>query len=656
MGGGVLVAVPPGLVAVPVPPLSGEVPGPQHAFVDAAPAALEFFVQSGPPLSSRLPASSEQATAEFARGFAASLPGAHDVRPLAYDAQRGAVAVELKLQRGAPGGTTDELSAVAMTFVTRTATVLAVAAAPATRAADVRAAAMHVWQHSTVAPELRLPVESPSFDVGRWLGVVVGSVLGEFAVAALSLWILRTAGVDVRVAVSIPGVLLAALGALAFAVSRGSAESLLQLACYLGVGGCIYGPPGRWLARRVRGRARLAADERGLSTVEYVIILVLLAAIAIVAWRSFGAAVRTALGRSESTIDATLISALAEAESGSGSPASSGAAALTAAGPSGVATAGSARPASSSQAALASESESESARGASGSVPPPAARRASASPAPPAARPASASPTPTAAPSSPPPAVAASPPPAVAATAAPSEPRGWVDRARDYVAESAPAQTLLGVATGTIQSVLPGGFLLPTPLRDSRSFEMGRAAGQFATGVVQILSGGAMTLGGGTAAVGGAVAAPATAGGSLILTGAGASVSATGLAVAGQGMSNVLAARDTLTRAVKMSGNESSSGGPPPAANSGMLGAKGTQVTSKTMWKSKAGGKAGRIDVENPNPGQRPGQIHYQQGDEKYLYDPATKTFPGAPKSVNDKLKDPEIQAAIAKAMKVLGE
>jgi len=34
LGEGVLVAVPPGLVAVPVPELSGEVPGPQHAFID----------------------------------------------------------------------------------------------------------------------------------------------------------------------------------------------------------------------------------------------------------------------------------------------------------------------------------------------------------------------------------------------------------------------------------------------------------------------------------------------------------------------------------------------------------------------------------------------------------------------------------------------
>lgn len=46
-----------------------------------------------------------------------------------------------------------------------------------------------------------------------------------------------------------------------------------------------------------------------------------------------------------------------------------------------------------------------------------------------------------------------------------------------------------------------------------------------------------------------------------------------------------------------------------------MLGANGVQVASKTIWKGKE-----RIDVENPNSGQRTGQIHYQNN--KYYYDP----------------------------------
>lgn len=91
-----------------------------------------------------------------------------------------------------------------------------------------------------------------------------------------------------------------------------------------------------------------------------------------------------------------------------------------------------------------------------------------------------------------------------------------------------------------------------------------------------------------------------------------------------------------------------------PQKDMTLLGAKGTQCTSKTMWKGK--GKE-RIDVENPNPGQRAGQIHYQDNDDnKYLYDPAAKTFKGAPKAVNEKLSDPQFAAGIAKAMALLGE
>ncbi|CAB3809172.1 hypothetical protein LMG28688_06932 [Paraburkholderia caffeinitolerans] len=81
--------------------------------------------------------------------------------------------------------------------------------------------------------------------------------------------------------------------------------------------------------------------------------------------------------------------------------------------------------------------------------------------------------------------------------------------------------------------------------------------------------------------------------------------------------------------------------------NADMLGANGAQFASKTVWKGD--GKE-RIDVENPNPGQRPGQIHYQDNQgKKYLYDPSTNSFPDAPNSVNKLLNDPNFNAAIQK-------
>ena len=86
-----------------------------------------------------------------------------------------------------------------------------------------------------------------------------------------------------------------------------------------------------------------------------------------------------------------------------------------------------------------------------------------------------------------------------------------------------------------------------------------------------------------------------------------------------------------------------------------MLGKNGAQFASKTIWKGE--GKE-RIDVENPNPGQRPGQIHYQDNEgNKYLYDPATNSFPNAPKSVNKLLTSPNFSAAITKGLtQYLGE
>jgi hypothetical protein len=83
-----------------------------------------------------------------------------------------------------------------------------------------------------------------------------------------------------------------------------------------------------------------------------------------------------------------------------------------------------------------------------------------------------------------------------------------------------------------------------------------------------------------------------------------------------------------------------------------MLGANGTQVTSKTLWN----GDGSRIDVENPNPGQRPGQIHYQDATGKYIYDINTGEFQGMSATKNlDLLSRPEVQRAIQKGLQYLG-
>ncbi|OCQ51496.1 hypothetical protein Ppb6_03324 [Photorhabdus australis subsp. thailandensis] len=101
-----------------------------------------------------------------------------------------------------------------------------------------------------------------------------------------------------------------------------------------------------------------------------------------------------------------------------------------------------------------------------------------------------------------------------------------------------------------------------------------------------------------------------------------------------------------------------------PTDQGPMLGQNGVQTSSKTIWKGV--GKE-RIDVENPNPGKRPGQIHYQDNkNNKYYYEPSTNSFYSfdssknkipAPSSVNNLLSDPKFKQAIDKGMKqYLGE
>ncbi|WP_078851930.1 putative T7SS-secreted protein [Streptomyces sp. NRRL B-3229] len=96
---------------------------------------------------------------------------------------------------------------------------------------------------------------------------------------------------------------------------------------------------------------------------------------------------------------------------------------------------------------------------------------------------------------------------------------------------------------------------------------------------------------------------------------------------------------------------------PVPAPNaSGMIGANGTQVTSKTMWNH---GQY-RIDVENPNPGQRAGQMHFQDQANlaaKYQYNFETGKFDGLPRSIEKEVgKIPGFKAGIDKGLRMLGE
>ncbi|WP_419998354.1 putative T7SS-secreted protein [Streptomyces boninensis] len=94
---------------------------------------------------------------------------------------------------------------------------------------------------------------------------------------------------------------------------------------------------------------------------------------------------------------------------------------------------------------------------------------------------------------------------------------------------------------------------------------------------------------------------------------------------------------------------------PSPVRLPDMIGANGTQVVSHTTWLH---GQY-RIDVENPNPGQRPGQLHFQDQanpDVKYQYNFDTGRFEGMPPRLQDQLMDNDrFRAGIVQGLAYLG-
>ncbi|MDX3800617.1 RHS repeat-associated core domain-containing protein [Streptomyces sp. AK04-3B] len=94
---------------------------------------------------------------------------------------------------------------------------------------------------------------------------------------------------------------------------------------------------------------------------------------------------------------------------------------------------------------------------------------------------------------------------------------------------------------------------------------------------------------------------------------------------------------------------------------SSMVGANGTQLTSSTVWRGPSGM---RIDVENPDPGGRPGQMHLQvqvngmksSDAPKYQYNFDTGEFDGLPKSLRKELAKTDFTKGVKKGLGFLGQ
>ena len=85
----------------------------------------------------------------------------------------------------------------------------------------------------------------------------------------------------------------------------------------------------------------------------------------------------------------------------------------------------------------------------------------------------------------------------------------------------------------------------------------------------------------------------------------------------------------------------------------GMIGEGGTRVTSKTLMQNDSF----HIDVENPAPGSRPGQLHLQDyAGNKYQYNFETGKFEGLPNSLAKQIsRDPAVARAIRTGLRYLG-
>ncbi|HKO89766.1 MAG TPA: hypothetical protein VJU61_01360, partial [Polyangiaceae bacterium] len=199
-----------------------------------------------------------------------------------------------------------------LSFFTRSGTIAVLVMAPPARQQSVDAAAAVIWSETEVAEAERLPVESSTdlYRLAQLGGIVVGAVFGALLLGAGLSWVLVRLGVRAVLAVGGSLGLSCALSLLGWLRGGLALEGGLQLGGYLLTSALVFQPLVRWLSSRgsplgpgsLLGRSRGLRRSRGLSTVEFVVILVLLACVAIGAWRIFGKSVKQAVFNSSEQI------------------------------------------------------------------------------------------------------------------------------------------------------------------------------------------------------------------------------------------------------------------------------------------------------------------------------------------------------------------
>lgn len=208
------------------------------------------------------------------------------------------------------------------------------------------------------------------------------------------------------------------------------------------------------------------------------------------------------------------------------------------------------------------------------------------------------------------------------------------------------------MAMVTLPACMAGKDTLVDIFRENAANELAYNIGALIGDIFSIIEG----LGKVISEIAGAVAGVALAAQS---GGASITVSGSGFALAVDGMLITISGANNATKIV-ISEATSHGGGKNEEDSDHMVGENGTQTSSKTTWKN---GKTERIDVENPAPGERPGQVHYHDSsNNKWYYDIEENVFYDqktgdlAPKSVQKLLNDKNFMKGIKKALDILGE
>jgi Flp pilus assembly pilin Flp len=195
-----------------------------------------------------------------------------------------------------------------LSFFTHFGTIGTLVMAPQARQQAVDQAAALIWRETEVAEDARLPVESGRdlYQLAQLGGIVLGSVLGALLLGGGLSWLLVRLRVRAALAVGSTLGLLCALSLLGLLRGGLRLEGGLQVGGYLLTSALAFRPLVRWLSSRggpPLDRARWLRRSRGLTTVEFVVILVLMACVAIGAWRILGNNVQKALSNSSDQLD-----------------------------------------------------------------------------------------------------------------------------------------------------------------------------------------------------------------------------------------------------------------------------------------------------------------------------------------------------------------